>query len=163
MTTVAQVMTRGVRSMRPDDTLMAAAQVMKQLDVGAVPVCAGDKLVGLLTDRDIVVRAVAAGLDLRHGQVAAVMSSQVHTAREDEDLQSVLHEMSEAKIRRLPVVDAQAHLVGMISLGDIAARQPQQQGEIAHTLGEISTPAMAAHPSAQALVIAPGDVALPAH
>lgn len=141
MTTVADVMTRSVRSMRPEDNLMAAAQVMKELNVGAVPVCAADKLLGMVTDRDIVVRAVAPGLDLRQCKLSDIMSGHVHTAREDENLQDVLHEMSQAQIRRLPVVDRQDQLVGMVSLGDIAAKQPQQQGDVGHTLSEISMPA----------------------
>ncbi len=120
MTTVADVMTRGVRSMRPDDNLVAAAQAMEELNVGAVPVCSGDKLLGMLTDRDIVIRGVAQALDLKQCKLADVMSGHVRTAREDDDVQDVLREMADAQIRRLPVVDKQDHLVGMVSLGDIS-------------------------------------------
>ncbi len=141
MTTVADVMTRGVRSMRPDDNLVAAAQAMEELNVGAVPVCSGDKLLGMLTDRDIVVRGVAQELDLKQCKLSDVMSGHVRTAREDDDVQDVLREMADAQIRRLPVVDSQDRLVGMVSLGDIAAKQPEGQQQVAQSLGEISTPA----------------------
>lgn len=141
MTTVANVMTRGVRSMRPDDNLVAAAQAMEELNVGAVPVCSGDKLLGMLTDRDIVVRGVAKGLDLRQCKLSDVMSGHVHTAREDDAIQDVLHEMATAQIRRLPVVDSQDRLVGIVSLGDIAAKQHEGRQQVAESLGDISTPA----------------------
>lgn len=141
MTTVSDVMTRGVRSMRPDDNLVAAAQAMEELNVGAVPVCDGDRLVGVVTDRDIVVRGVAQELDLKHCKLSDVMSGHVRTVREDDDLNEVMAEMANTQIRRMPVVDSQDQLVGMISLGDIAAKHPDEQGDVSSTLGDISSPA----------------------
>ncbi len=141
MTAVSDVMTRGVRSMRPGDNLVQAAHALEELNVGALPLCDGDRLVGMVTDRDIVVRGVAQELDLRQCRLADIMSGHVRTAREDDDVQDVLREMSEAQIRRLPVVDARDCLVGMVSLGDIASKQPEGQQQVAQSLGDISTPA----------------------
>ncbi len=140
MTTVTDVMTRGVRSMRPDDNLVAAAQAMEELNVGAVPVCSGDKLLGMLTDRDIVVRGVAQEMDLKQCKLSDVMSGHVRTAREDDDVEDVLREMADAQIRRLPVVDSQDRLVGIVSIGDIASRHLDEH-QVAQSLGDISTPA----------------------
>ena len=103
--------------------------------------CDGERLVGMVTDRDIVVRGVAQELDLKQCKLSDVMSGHVRTAREDDDVQDVLREMADAQIRRLPVVDSQDRLVGMVSLGDIAAKQPEGQQQVAQSLGEISTPA----------------------
>ncbi len=141
MTPVSDVMTRGVRSMRPEDNLVAAAQAMEELNVGAVPVCDGDRLVGVVTDRDLVVRGVAQELDLRQCKLSDIMSGHVRTVREDDDIQDVLTEMSSAQMRRMPVVDRQDRLVGMVSLGDIAAKQGGQLGDVSGALGDISQPA----------------------
>ncbi len=141
MTAVSDVMTRGVRSLSPDDSLVKAAQAMEELNVGAIPVCDGDRLCGMVTDRDIVVRGVAQELDLQNCKLGDVMSGHVRTVRENDDVNDVLQEMSNAQIRRMPVVDNQDRLVGIVSLGDIAAKQPQQQGQVASSLGDISQPA----------------------
>ncbi len=145
MSTVADVMTRGVRTMRPDDNLVAASQAMDELNIGAVPVCDGDRLVGMVTDRDIVVRGVAQEMDLRQCKLSDVMSAHVRTVREDDDVQEVLREMGQAKVRRLPVVDRNDRLVGIVSLGDIAAKQaasePQAHHQVGQSLGDISEPA----------------------
>ncbi len=141
MTAVADVMTRGVRSMAPTDTLVKAAQAMEELNVGAIPVCDGDRLVGMVTDRDIVVRCVAQELDAKSCKLADIMSGHVRTVRENDDVNEVLSEMATAQIRRMPVVDPQDHLVGIVTLGDIAAKNPEAQDDVAHSLGDISSPA----------------------
>jgi CBS domain-containing protein len=141
MTTVAEVMTRGVRSMSPQDPVVLAAQAMDELNVGVIPVCEGDKLVGMVTDRDIVVRGVAQERDPKSMKLADVMSTNVRSAREDEDVDQVLDEMARAQIRRMPVVDQEEHLVGIISLGDIAAKDPDDEVDVAMSLGDISSPA----------------------
>jgi CBS domain-containing protein len=141
MTTVSEVMTRGARSLRPTDTVVQAAQAMEELNVGVIPVCAGDKLVGMVTDRDIVVRGVAQGLDARTTTLADVMSSNVRTAREDDDVEDVLGIMGENQIRRMPVVDSQDKLIGILSIGDIAAKDPDVDADVANSLGNISSPA----------------------
>jgi len=141
MTAVADVMTRGVRSMSPQDTLLKAAQAMEELNVGAIPVCEGDRLVGMVTDRDIVVRCVARALDPKACKLADIMSGHVHTVRENDEISEVLHEMAGAQIRRMPVVDKQDHLVGIVSLGDIAVKSPEEQDDVAISLSDISSPA----------------------
>ncbi|HSW15744.1 MAG TPA: CBS domain-containing protein [Ramlibacter sp.] len=141
MASVADIMTRGVRSMAPNDTVTAAAKVMDELNVGSVPVCEGDRLVGMVTDRDIVVRGVARDLDIKTCKLADVMSGHVRTVREHDDIDEVLNEMATAQIRRMPVVDQQDKLVGIVSLGDIAAKSPKDETEVGNSLGDISTPA----------------------
>ncbi|MGZ5846608.1 MAG: CBS domain-containing protein [Ramlibacter sp.] len=141
MATVADVMTRDVRSMTPEDLLRDAAKLMDELNVGAVPVCDGERLVGMVTDRDIVVRGLARDLEPARARLADVMSGHVRTARQDDDVDAVLAEMANAQIRRMPVVDAQDRLVGILSIGDIAAKSPADDEEVAGSLGDISTPA----------------------
>ncbi|MDB5930261.1 MAG: putative signal-transduction protein with domain [Polaromonas sp.] len=141
MTTVSEVMTRGVRSMSPTDTVVLAAQAMDELNVGVIPVCEGDKLIGVVTDRDIVVRGVAQSLDAATTQLSEVMSTHVRTAREDEEVDRVLDAMAENQIRRMPVVDAQGLLIGILSIGDIASKDPGNDVDVAASLGEISSPA----------------------
>ena len=141
MTTVADVMTRGVRSMKPDDSVVQAAQTMDELNVGVIPVCDGDKLVGVVTDRDIVVRGVAQDTEIKSMKLADVMSGNVHCAKESDDVDEILSEMAEKQIRRLPVVDDSQRLVGIVSLGDIAAKNPDDEVDVAMSLGDISMPA----------------------
>ncbi|MES2941153.1 MAG: CBS domain-containing protein [Pseudomonadota bacterium] len=141
MTTVAEIMTRGVRSLTPNDTVVRAAQAMDELNVGVLPVCEGDKLVGMVTDRDIVVRGVAQECEPRSTRLADVMSTNVRCAREGDDVDEVLGRMAEQQIRRMPVVDDNERLVGIVSLGDIAAKDPGDEMEVAMSLGDISTPA----------------------
>ena len=141
MTTVADVMTRGVRTMTPNDTIVQAAQAMDELNVGVIPVCDGEKLVGMVTDRDIVVRGVAQQGELGSMKLTDVMSSHVRCAKEEDDVDRVLSEMAEAQIRRMPVVDGNQRLVGIVTLGDIAAKHADDDGDVAMSLGDISTPA----------------------
>jgi CBS domain-containing protein len=149
MATVADVMTRGVRTMTPNDTVVQAAQAMDELNVGVIPVCDGEKLVGMVTDRDIVVRGVAQGCDLRATRLADVMSGSVHWVEEGDDIDKVLGEMSDRQIRRMPVVDEGRRLVGIVSLGDIAAKDPEDELDVAASLGNISTPAAPDRPTGQ--------------
>lgn len=139
MTQVSQAMTRGVRSIAPHDTLVAAAQAMDELDIGALPVCDGDRLVGMLTDRDIVIRAVAQSCDIDQTKVADVMSEDTLCCFGDQSIDEVQSQMADAQIRRMPVVDREKHLVGMLSLGDLAVKGSQD--EAGQTLEAISEPA----------------------
>lgn len=136
MTTVTDVMTRNVRTLTPSDTVAQAAKAMLELNVGVIPVCEGDKLLGMVTDRDIVIRAVAQGLD-GNTPLAKVMSANVRTAKQTDDLDQVLADMAASQIRRLPVVDASDRLVGIISIGDIAVKG-QDEEDVGESLGEIS-------------------------
>lgn len=141
MTTVAEVMTRGVRSMSPRDPVTLAARVMDELNVGVIPVCENDKVIGMVTDRDIVVRGVAQEADTRAMKLADVMSTDVRCAHEEDDIDEVLGTMAQTQIRRMPVVDRKEQLVGIVSLGDIAAKDPDDDQDIALSLGDISSPA----------------------
>lgn len=139
MTTVTDVMTRNVRTLTPSDTVASAAKAMGELNVGVIPVCEGDKLLGVVTDRDIVVRAVAQGLN-GNTPLAKVMSTDVRTARESDDLDTVLADMASSQIRRLPVLDGAERLVGIISIGDIAVKG-QDEEDVGQSLADISSPA----------------------
>ena len=134
---ISEVMTRNVRVVSPDDTLQAAAQVMDELNVGAVPVCTGERLVGMITDRDITVRAVASGLPADGTPVKDVMTEQVRWCFEDQDVDEVMQQMSDVQIRRMPVVDHDQRLVGIVSLGDLATKHG---ADVEDTLERISSP-----------------------
>jgi CBS domain-containing protein len=141
MQKISAIMTRHVQVVRPTDTLQQAARWMKELDVGAMPVCDGRRLLGMITDRDITVRASALGLSPATTPVSEVMSTELCWCTEDESATDVIDGMGEHQIRRLPVIDAQKHLVGIVSLGDLATRQPTP---VDRALRDISAPLHAA-------------------
>jgi CBS domain-containing protein len=138
MTQVADVMTRGVRTMSPNDTMQLAAQAMDELNVGVVPVCDGDRLCGMVTDRDITVRGVAQGCNPASTPLRDVMSSDPLWCFDDEPLEHAIHQMRDAQVRRLPVIDHDRHLVGILSLGDVSATA--SSSEVAEALACISEP-----------------------
>lgn len=116
---VHEVMTRNVQTVSPDQRAQDAASFMLSADTGSIPVTDGDKLIGMITDRDIAVRGIAKG----HGPetlVRDLMSDDVVCARHDEDVAEVASRMSEAQVRRLPVIDEQEKLCGIVSLGDLS-------------------------------------------
>ena len=134
---VREAMTRDVRLATLDETIQDAAKMMGEIDAGILPVRKGDRLVGMITDRDIAIRAVAAG----HGSQTAVrevMSPEVKYCYEDEDLDRVTHNMADLQVRRLPVLNSEKRLVGIISLGDVAVMQDVHYAETA--LSGISEP-----------------------
>lgn len=137
MTTVAEVMTRDAATLAPNETVQAAAKMMDELNVGALPVCDGTTLVGMVTDRDIVVRAVSAGMDPSSSPVRSISSGPVAWCFDDDDVKDVERKMADQQIRRLPVLDHEKHLVGMVSLGDLATNA---DGNISSTLGAVSSP-----------------------
>ena len=116
---VSEVMTREVATVRPDQTAREAADFMLNADAGSIPVTEGDRLIGMITDRDIAVRGVAKG-NGPDTPVRELMSNDVVCARLDEDVEDVASKMSEAQVRRLPVVDNEDKLCGIVSLGDLA-------------------------------------------
>jgi len=120
---VADVMTPNVQIANPNQSVQEIARLMGEADTGAVPVGENDRLVGMITDRDIAVRVAAEGKDPKQVRVREVMSSEVRYCYEDEDLQHVAENMAEQQVRRLPVVNRGKRLVGIISLGDIATRE----------------------------------------
>ena len=141
---VKDVMTRGAEVVRPDATLQEAANQMKSLDIGPLPVCDGDKIIGMLTDRDITVRATAEGLDPKQTRVREVMSKELITCLEDQDVKEAAELMQSNQIRRVPILNKDKRLVGMLSLGDLAHRT--QDSKLAgKTLEEVSTPGKSSH------------------
>jgi CBS domain-containing protein len=137
MSTVAEIMTTDVQTLQPQDSLRRAAECMKTLDVGALPVCNGEQLLGMLTDRDIAVRAVADGLHPDEACVSDIMSPDVQCCTTDQDVEQVKRLMGDLQLRRLPVVDKDKRLVGIVSLGDLAVRQ---SGHIDQAVRDISQP-----------------------
>jgi CBS domain-containing protein len=137
MTNIAELMTPHPVTVSPQDSVQHAAQLMDELNVGALPVCQGVRLLGIVTDRDITVRATAAGLDPRVTEVELVMSDRVRCCLGSESADDVLRQMSAVQIRRLPVVDETRRLIGIVSLGDLAARRASGVQE---ALCHISTP-----------------------
>jgi CBS domain-containing protein len=137
-----EIMTPGARCVGPEETLVEAARVMRDLDVGALPVWADDRVRGMVTDRDITVRAIAESLDPSQTSVREVMSPEISWIYEDQDVEDAAHVMEVRQVRRLPVLDRSKRLVGMVSLGDLASwTDPQLAGG---ALREISEPA---HPT----------------
>ena len=119
---VSEAMTRDVRVARPDETIEKAAKVMAEIDTGVLPVGENDRLVGMITDRDIAVRAVARGKGPRT-PIREVMTSDVKYCFNDEDTDDVARNMADQQVRRLPVVNRDKRLVGILSLGDLAVTQ----------------------------------------
>jgi CBS domain-containing protein len=119
-TRIADVMTRRPRVIQPNATVAEAAAMMRRLDVGALPVCDGSRLIGMLTDRDITTRSTADGRDPHLTPVRDVMSPNVAWATEDDLVEEAARIMREHRIRRLPIVDERHGLVGVVSLGDLA-------------------------------------------
>ena len=116
---VSEVMTSNVQTVQPDQTAQQAATFMLSADAGSIPVTEGERLVGMITDRDIAVRGIAKG-DGPDTPVRELMSNDIICAREDDDVDDVATKMSEAQVRRLPVIDDDNRLCGIVSLGDLA-------------------------------------------
>jgi CBS domain-containing protein len=119
MKKVYEVMTSDVKVVRPDESVQAAATIMSEENIGALPVCDGTRLKGMITDRDIVVRAVARGRGV-DTPIREVMTEEVIWCTEDSDIHDLLKRMGSDQIRRVPVVDADRNLVGIVALGDLA-------------------------------------------
>ena len=144
MAKCSDVMTRDPVSCEPDEAIARVAEIMKREDVGAVPVIetkASRRLVGIITDRDIVVKVVAAGRDPKSATVREAMTSNPVTCREDEDVSEAVARMAERQVRRMPVVDAEGRLCGIIAQADIATRvhQDKTTGELVEAISEPGT------------------------
>ena len=136
MQRISELMTSDVEVIRPEETLRDAARAMADLDVGSLPVCDGRKLIGMVTDRDITIRAVAEGKS-SDTPVSEVMTDDVVWCNETDSVDDVLQQMSDAQIRHIPVVDQDRQLVGIVALGDIALEEDEDVDE---TLRDISMP-----------------------
>ena len=121
---VSKCMTRDVQLASPTQTIREAARMMAELDAGALPVQQDDRLVGMITDRDIAIRAVAEGR-LPDTPIREVMSREVLYCFDDQEIEDVARNMGEVKVRRLPVVNRDKRLVGIVSLGDLALKEDQ--------------------------------------
>jgi len=137
MRTIADIMTRSIATVQRDETLQAAARRMQEMDVGSLPVLDGRAVAGMVTDRDIAVRGVAAGMIPQESLIADVMTEDVRFCRAGDSVEQVMAEMGNLQVRRLPVLDANNEIVGIVALADIATRQSTHTDE---TLREISTP-----------------------
>lgn len=133
---VADAMTRDVKVVNPGQSIAEAARIMADSDFGSLPVAENDRLVGMITDRDIVIRAVAKG-KATDTTIRDVMSAEIKYCYEDDDLDDVARNMGDLQIRRLPVVNRDKRLVGIVALGDLAITD---ESAAVDALSEISEP-----------------------
>jgi len=134
---IDECMTRDVRIVDPDETLEEAAQAMAEIDAGILPVGRNDRLVGMITDRDIAIRGVAHGRG-PGAKVGDVMSAEVKYCFIDDDTKNVLDNLGEIQVRRLPVLDREKRLVGIISITDLAGKGEAMR--VGRALGQIAQP-----------------------
>ena len=134
---VRDVMTTNPECVTQSDSIREAARIMKDQDTGVVPVVEGKKIIGLVTDRDIVVRGIAEGKDVGSIRVNDVMTKHVRSVKEDTPIDDVLSLMSSAEIRRVPVVNGENELIGIVSMADIAVDE-RHAGKVGRTMEEIS-------------------------
>ena len=132
---VSECMSDGVEICSPDDTIRDIARTMREIDVGAMPVGEDDRLVGMITDRDIAIRAIAEGMG-PETRVRQVMSQHVRWCYEDEEIDDVADQMAEFKVRRLPVLNREKRLIGVISLGDVSLADGMSSGRALHEISE---------------------------
>lgn len=137
MRPVSEIMTHQVIIISPQDNVQHAAQMMREWNIGSLPVCEGKKLIGMITDRDITIRSTADGRAPQEVSVREVMTDDALWCYEDQSVGAVLQQMGDEQIRRIPVLDRNQQLIGMVSLGDIAA---QHAADVDGTLEKISTP-----------------------
>src|SRR5438105_2532160 len=134
-----EIMTTDVEVIRPESSVTEAARKMKSLDVGALPVCDGRRLLGMITDRDITVRATAEARDPAQTLVRDCMSSEIIYCFDDQDPKEAEHIMQEKQIRRLPVLTREKQLAGIVALGDLATKTGDVQ-QVGRTIREVSQP-----------------------
>lgn len=135
-----EVMTTHVQGIAAHQTIREAAQVMERLRVGAVPVFQDGRPIGIVTDRDIVIRGISAGLDCNQTHISEVMSNELVSLPEDTDIKTAARQMEERQIRRLLVTGESGEIVGIVSIGDIAAKAGQH-GLSAELIETVSQPA----------------------
>src|SRR5690242_14607394 len=119
---IRDVMTRDTQLCKPDDTLQHAAKLMQECDCGVLPVAGGDRLVGMITDRDLAIRAIGEGKG-PNTKVRECMTQEVLYCFDDEDIQDICQNMAQNQVRRLPVLNRDKRLVGIVSLADLARKQ----------------------------------------
>ncbi|MCI0745908.1 MAG: CBS domain-containing protein [Verrucomicrobia subdivision 3 bacterium] len=124
---VRDISTKDPRVINPDATICEAARIMKQCDIGMLPVCDRQRLVGSITDRDLAIRAIAEGCDPLATKVKDIMTPSVFWCFDDQDIEEAAKLMEEKQVRRLPIVNRQKRLVGIVSLGDMALRSQNDE------------------------------------
>jgi CBS domain-containing protein len=127
---ISEVMTTNVETVTPEQTAQEAAGFMLRANAGSIPVCDGDRVIGMITDRDIAVRGIGEGRG-PDTPVSELMSADIICARQDDDTSDVAERMSSEQVRRLPVVDENNRLVGIVSLGDLSREGPEQAAAMA--------------------------------
>jgi len=133
---IAEIM-NPVETIEPDASVRHAAERIRDLEVGSIPVCDGDRLIGIVTDRDITVRATAVGADPASCRVVDVMSPRVDYCLADDEIERALEVMESRQVRRLPVLDRDHRLVGTVAIGDIAATvDATESGEALRKISE---------------------------
>lgn len=133
---VREIMTSNVECLSPESNLREIAQKMKSLDVGFMPVCENDRLVGTITDRDIVIRAIAESRDINNIQARDVMTRDIVYAFEDEDVKDVAEKMRDKDVRRILILDKSKRLVGVVSIGDISKVEEKVSGKTLRDIAE---------------------------
>lgn len=137
---ISEVMTPDPQTVAPNDTLQHAAQAMDDLNVGVLPVCENGRLLGVLTDRDIVVRSTSAGQDPRTTRVNEVMTTEPFSLRPDASVEDALRMMEEHQLRRMMVLDEAGALIGVVSLGDLAAAGTPDVADVLEAVSYPSEP-----------------------
>ncbi|QHQ61670.1 CBS domain-containing protein [Anaerocolumna sedimenticola] len=135
---VKDIMSKDIASVKSDDSIASAARLMKQYNVGSIPVCSQDKIVGIITDRDIAVRSVAAGQDATKQKVRDIMTTDPTVGSPEMNVNDAAQIMSDRQIRRLPIVENNS-LVGIVALGDISL-EPSYSDNAEEALKDISKP-----------------------
>ena len=133
---ISEIMTKDVAKLNVDDTVQRAAELMKQYNVGSIPVCTDEKVVGIVTDRDITLRSIAENKDIKKQTVREIMTSNPVLGKPEMEVHEAARLMSERQVRRLPIVEGN-NIVGIVSLGDLAV-EPQLVDNAGLTLGSIS-------------------------
>jgi CBS domain-containing protein len=136
MPAISEMMTRDVRTVTPDTTLQQAAQLLQELDIGSLPVCNGQRLLGMVTDRDMTIRGVAAGLAPQSTPVKDVMTDEVAYCLETDSVDDVMRKMGERQLRRMPVIDGERNLVGIVALGDLATNRARNTDKVLRKISE---------------------------
>jgi CBS domain-containing protein len=139
---VREIMSSDVECLPRDASIVEASEMMRDNDIGSVPVCEGDSCVGIITDRDIAIRAVSKGRDLEGMKVSEIMSPDVASVSEDDDVKKAESMMEERGVRRLIVLDRSRKLCGVVSLGDLSGADETLAGRV---VGKVTEPVHAKH------------------
>jgi len=134
---IRDIMTANPETVSEKDSVRDAARIMKKRDTGVVPVVDGKKIIGLITDRDIVVRLIAEGKDASNAKVSEAMSKNIRSVKEDASVDEVLRVMKSAEVRRVPVVNKNDEIVGIVSIGDLAV-ETNQDNKVGKAIEDIS-------------------------